>query len=64
VGLFVYEVAALTVAAVTLFGEGMAAFGFVGSIVFHVDAQFLWSVGKLALLAVGAEAFFCEVFAE
>jgi hypothetical protein len=58
------EVAALSVAAEALLGKGMAPFGFVGSIVFHIDPQLLGPMGKLALLAVGAETLLCEVAAQ
>ena len=64
VNLFVDEIAALAVVANALFGEGVAGFGLVGSIVFHVDPQFLGAVGELALLPVRTEPLFSIVFAE
>lgn len=64
VNLLVDEITALAVVADSLFGEGMAGFGLVGSIVFHVDPQFLRSVGELALLTIGTEPLFSIIFAE
>ena len=58
------EVTPLSVVAVAFFREGVAGFGLVGSITFHVDSKFFGPVGELALLAVGAVALFGEVFAE
>ena len=64
VNLLVDEIATLAVVADSLFGEGMAGFGLIGSIVFHVDPQFLRSVGELALLAIRTEPLFSIIFAE
>jgi hypothetical protein len=58
------EIAALAVAAVPFFCEGMASFGLVGSVMFQVDLELFWAVCELALDAVGAISFFCEVLAE
>jgi hypothetical protein len=58
------EIAALAVAAIAFLGEGMACFGLVGSVMFHVDLKLFRAVCELALSAVRAIAFFCEVLAE
>ena len=63
VALLVDEVASLAVVAVALLGEGVASFGLVGSIMFHVDSQLLRAVGELALLPVGAVPLLGEIFA-
>lgn len=58
------EVAATPIATVSFFAEGVAALGFIGSIMFHVNPKFVRTVGELALVAIGAITFFHEVFAE
>lgn len=58
------EVTAFSVAAVALFGEGVATLGLIGSIMFHVDSQLFRAVGELALLAVGAVPLLCKILAE
>jgi hypothetical protein len=58
------KVASFAVVAVALFGECMASFGLVGSIMFHVDPQLLRAVSELALLPVCAVSFLGEIFAE
>ena len=64
VHLLVNEVAALPIAAEPFFREGMTCLCFVGSIVFHVDSQLLGPMGELALLAIRAIPFLCEIFAK
>ena len=62
--LLVDEVASLAIVAVTFFGEGMASFCLVGSIMFHVDPQLFRSMSELTLLPVCAVSFFNEIFAK
>ena len=64
IALLVDKVTALTIVAVTFFGECVTSFGLVGSIMFHVDPQLFRAMSKLALLAVGAVSFFSEIFAK
>jgi len=58
------EVASASEAAASLFREGVAALGFVRSIVFHVYPKLLRSVGELALVAIGTVPLFHEIFAK
>lgn len=58
------EVAAIPVAAEPLFGKSMAPLGLVGPIGLHIDSQLLRPMSELALISVGAEAFFSEVLAK
>jgi hypothetical protein len=58
------EVTPLSVAAITLLCEGMTALRFVGLIVFHVDLEFLRTVGKLTLPAVGTVPLLHKILAQ
>jgi hypothetical protein len=58
------EVTALSEAAVSSCREGMTGFGFVGSVVLHVNAKLLWAVGELAFSSVGTLPSFGVILAE
>ena len=62
--LFVDEIAPLSVEAESFLGEGITLLCFIALIALHINAQLVGTVGELAAVAVGANTFFSEVFAQ
>jgi hypothetical protein len=58
------KITAISEAAKAFFGERMAALGFVGPIVLHINPEILRAMCKLALVTVWAAAAIHVVFAE
>ena len=58
------KIASVAVEAVTLLVEGMTYFCFVGLVIFHIDLEFFWTMGKLAFVTIRATRLFYVISAQ